>query len=106
MQKLIDGNSKTFWASTLKYKNATIEIDLKKVQTINFVEIQEYIALGQRVKSFTIEVWQNDNWKEVASETTIGYKRIVRIVPTSTQKIRIKMKETKAETVISEIKIW
>ena len=105
-QNLLDGNSKTFWASTLKDKNATIVIDLKKTQTINFIEIQEYIALGQRVKSFTIEVWKDDNWKEIASETTIGYKRILRIDPINSQKIRMKIIETKGEAVLSEIKVW
>lgn len=105
-QNIIDGNTKTFWASSKKDKNATIELDLKKVQTINFIEIQEFIALGQRVQSFTIEVWKDENWMEIASETTIGYKRIVKINPLNTQKIRIKIKETKAEVVISEVKVW
>ena len=105
-QNIIDGNTKTFWASSIKDKNATIELDLKKVQTINFIEIQEFIALGQRVQSFTIEVWKDENWMEIASETTIGYKRILKINPLNTQKIRIKIKETKAEVVISEVKVW
>lgn len=105
-QNIIDGNTKTFWASSIKDKNITIELDLKKVQTINFIEIQEFIALGQRVQSFTIEAWEDENWREIASETTIGYKRIVKINPLNTQKIRIKIKETKAEVVISEVKVW
>ena len=54
--------------------------------------IQEYIPLGQRVKSFSIEALDmNGQWKEIANETTIGYKRIVPVAQTTTKKIRINL---------------
>jgi alpha-L-fucosidase len=105
-QNLNDGNTKTYWAAAEGSKNATAELDFGKKQLINFVELQEYIALGQRVKSFSIEVWDGKDFKEVATETTVGYKRIVKIKETQTQKIRIKINETKAEVILSEIRVW
>ena len=103
-QNLTDGNNKTYWASS---KSATnIEIDLGQNQKINFIELSEYIALGQRVKTFEVEIWENGNWKNVAKETTIGYKRILKIEPVLTDKIRIKILDAKAEVVLSEVKVF
>ena len=103
---LIDGNAKTYWAAAEGSKNASVELDFGKNQLINFVELQEYIALGQRVKSFSLEIWDGNNWKEVATETTIGYKRIIKIKETQTQKIRIKINDSKAEVILGEIRVW
>jgi alpha-L-fucosidase len=105
-ENLTDGNTKTYWAASKNSKNATIELDLDKLKTVNFVEMQEYIALGQRVKSFAIDTWNGSNWKEAANETTIGYKRIIKITTTQTQKIRIRITDAKAEVILSEVKVW
>jgi alpha-L-fucosidase len=104
-QKLCDGDTKTFWAASENTNTAAIELDLGKSQEINFVEIQEYIALGQRVKSFAIDVWKNNEWQQVAQETTAGYKRIVQIEKSQTSKIRIRI-FSKAEVILSEVKLW
>jgi len=105
-QNLIDDNTKTYWAAAEGSKNASVELDFGKNQLINYVELQEYIALGQRVKSFSIEIWDGNNWKEVATETTIGYKRIIKITETQTQKIRININDSKAEVILGEIRVW
>jgi alpha-L-fucosidase len=69
--------------------------------------LQEYIKLGQRVKSFTIEVLQNGQWEQVANATTIGYKRIIRLEnPVETEKIRINVLDSKACPVISNVEIY
>jgi alpha-L-fucosidase len=105
-KNLTDGNTKTYWAASKNSKNATIELDLDNLKTVNFVEMQEYIALGQRVKSFAIDTWNGSTWKEAANETTIGYKRIIKITTTQTQKIRIRITDAKAEVILSEVKVW
>jgi len=68
--------------------------------------LQEYIRLGQRVKLFTVEAWQNNAWKEVASATTIGYKRILKLDGVNTNKIRINIKDAKACPVISNVEVY
>ncbi|MCP9767946.1 glycoside hydrolase family 29 [Lacihabitans sp. LS3-19] len=105
-QNLCDGDTKTYWAAAENTNSAVVELDLGKTQVVNFVEIQEYIALGQRVKSFALDVWKNNEWKQVAQETTIGYKRIVEIEKTQTSKIRIRILDAKAAVVLSEVKVW
>ena len=64
--------------------------------------IQEYIPLGQRIKTFTVEASMPDGtWKEIANETTIGYKRIVLTDKVETDKVRIVIKDALATPLIN-----
>jgi alpha-L-fucosidase len=58
------------------------------------------------VKSFTIEVLQNGQWEQVANATTIGYKRIIRINPVETEKVKINITGAKACPVMSNIEVY
>ncbi len=68
--------------------------------------LQEYIQLGQRVKSFSVEAWKEDRWQSIAKGTTIGYKRILKIDPVETDKLRITILDSKACPVISNVEIY
>lgn len=101
-----DANPETYWATDDGVTSGSIEINLGSEKTVKYVLLQEYIKLGQRVKSFTVEVWQGDNWKKVGEATTIGYKRIVKIDPVETSKVRINFLDAKACPVISNIEVY
>ena len=68
--------------------------------------LQEYIKLGQRVKSFDVVIWEDGGWKSVANGTTIGYKRILKIDPVKTSRVKVVIKEAKACPVLSNIEIF
>jgi alpha-L-fucosidase len=104
--KLIDGKKDTYWATDDGTNKGEIELTWKEKQKIRYIMLQEYIRLGQRVASFAIDAWTGNNWKEVASGTTIGYKRILKIDPVSTSKLRIRINESKACPVLSEIGVY
>ncbi len=105
-KNITDGNKETYWATNDQEKSGSVEIDLGKNRLISYVLLQEYIKLGQRVKKFSVEVEKNGKWQEVASGTTIGYKRILRINPVEAQKTRIVIKDSKACPVISNVEIY
>jgi alpha-L-fucosidase len=101
-----DGNKETYWATNDNEKTGTLEIDLGEKKLISYVLVQEYIKLGQRIKSFSIEVEKDNNWQKVAKGTTIGYKRILRLSSVETQKLRIVFEDSKACPVISNVEIY
>jgi alpha-L-fucosidase len=101
-----DGNKETYWATDDGIVNASLEINLGKQQKVSYVIIQEYIRLGQRIKSFDIEIWKDGSWQTAANGTTIGYKRIMEISPAETSKVRIRFTEAKACPVISNVEIY
>ncbi len=103
---LIDESKETFWATDDTITSGTIEISWDGRKTIRYVVLQEFIALGQRVKSFTIDAWKDNQWLPVVQGTTIGYKRILKIDPADTDKVRINITASKACPAISNIEIY
>ena len=103
---LADGNPNTYWATGEGQLQGSFTLSFVKPVTFNRLELQEFIALGQRVKAFTVSVQEGKEWREIAKETTIGYKRILRLPNTTTQSIRVDILDAKASPVISEVKVF
>ncbi|MEO6723316.1 MAG: alpha-L-fucosidase [Ferruginibacter sp.] len=105
-KNLVDGNNETYWATNDNVTTGSIEISLSKESLVKYIMLQEYIKLGQRVQSFTIEAMQNGSWQKIAEGTTIGYKRILKIDPVTTNKIKVSITASKACPVISGIAVY
>ncbi|MBZ4651243.1 MAG: Alpha-L-fucosidase 1 [Proteiniphilum sp.] len=105
-KNLIDGDKNTYWAMDDDVVTGSFELEFSEPQTVSYVLLQEYNPLGQRIKSFRVEVWNNDEWETVSEATTIGYKRILQINPVKTLKIRINITDSKACPVISNVELY
>ncbi|RYG10508.1 MAG: alpha-L-fucosidase, partial [Chitinophagaceae bacterium] len=106
VNNLIDGNTQTYWATADDTTDATITFELNKATTFDIISLQEFIALGQRIDSFSIEISNGNNWKKVYAGASIGAKRLVKLENVVTaQKIRIKLKAPVALT-LSEVGIY
>jgi alpha-L-fucosidase len=101
-----DGNKETYWTTDDQVKTGFIEIDLNGTRQIRYVVIQEYIKLGQRVKSFTIEILHGERWEKIAGGTTIGYKRILKFSPAEASRIRIQITDSRACPLISNVEVY
>ena len=103
---LQDGKYDSYWAVPDEERTPTLTVTFPEERTFNRVLLQEYIPLGQRVSSFAIDVLSEGQWKEIAAETTIGYKRIVLIPETSTQALRIRITGADACPVLNNLEIY
>ena len=71
--------------------------------------MQEYIPLGQRVKSFTVEYNKDGEWLPVKlneETTTIGYKRLLRFETVETNQIRVNINDARACLTINNIEAY
>lgn len=105
-KNVLDGNKETYWATDDNVTKASIEFLFKKPTAFNRVLLQEYIRLGQRVKAFTVEAKVDGEWKTIANETTIGYKRILRFPRIIASALRVTITDSKASIVISNIQAF
>ena len=103
---LTDGDYETYWTTDDQTKTGSFVINLGKPTDINRIVLQEYIPLGQRVASFSVEAWDGKQFTEIDRQTTIGYKRILSFPMLKTSKLRINILEADACPVISELQIF
>jgi alpha-L-fucosidase len=81
-------------------------LDLTTPQRFNRVMLGENMAVGQRVESFAVDVWDGATWKPVATATTIGYKRLLQIGTVSTQRVRVRVLESRAAPSIVTVALF
>jgi alpha-L-fucosidase len=105
-EKAIDGNSNTYWAVDDGVEAASLEIDFGREIEFNTFLAQENIALGQRVRKFSLQAWNGAAWKTIAQQTTIGHKRILRFPAVKTGKLKFTVESARACPVITNIEIY
>lgn len=103
---ITDGNKNTYWCTDDSITTGSFIIELKKEQPIKFILLQEYIRLGQRVQSFSIDAWKNASWQNISNATTIGYKRILPVKNIITSRIRVSIHAAKACPLISNVAVY
>ena len=102
-----DDHYENYWATDDTVTTAWVELIFNEPQTFNRVMLQEYIPLGQRVEKFHIEVEdENGNWRTLAEETTIGYKRIVLTETVTTEKVCIVIDQSRACIVLNRVGLF
>lgn len=101
-----DADKETYWTTGDATTSASLEVSLGQKVQIQYVVIQEYIQLGQRVSGFNVEYRTEDTWKPLVSATTIGYKRILNFNPVRTDKIRINITGSRACPLISNVEVY
>ena len=107
--KVNDGDLETFWATNDDYPYGTISFSMDKPVTMSRVLIQEYVKLGQRVKSFNLEGEKEGKWFKINTydtTSTVGYKRIVRFDPVELDKLIINFEESRGPLCISNIEAY
>ena len=82
------------------------EMTLPEARTVNYVQLQEEIALGQRISGFRVEAEDAGGWRTVAEGTTIGYKRILPVASVTARKVRVTITASLARPVLKDIALY
>lgn len=97
---LLDNDRYSYWATDDKVKTPELILDLHKPKSFNVIRLRENIKLGQRIDEVAVDAWQNGKWQQVASATSIGGNRLIRLDQSfKTSKVRLRV--TKAPVCIA-----
>jgi alpha-L-fucosidase len=105
-ENLFDGDRSTYWASDDQQTTPTLVADLGQPVTFNVVSLREHLPLGQRIEAFAVDRWQDGQWVEFASGTSIGNRRLVRVAPVTTDKVRLRITQAPVCVAVSEFGLF
>lgn len=104
---MVDGDPGTYWAAKDACLTPTLTFEFKTPRRFNRLSLQEYVALGQRVAAFTVEARSAEGeWRRIGNGSTIGYKRILLLPETTATAVRVRITDSKACPVISEVAVY
>lgn len=115
VKSLVDGDRNTYWATDDAVTKPVLLARFEKPTRFNVVSLREYLPLGQRVESFTLEAWrapdgQQDkgtgSWQEIAKGTSIGNLRLIRTEPLVTDQVRLTITGAAAAPALAEFGIF
>lgn len=104
-KEVLDNDLDTY--HSLEGTGSSFEVKMKKPVTINRIMIQEAVALrGERVESHAVDAWIDGSWKEIASASNIGYKRILRFPDVTTDRLRFRLLGSRLSPAISSFSAY
>ena len=103
-REVLDGDERTFWQPD--GLTGAFEIKLPQPGKVNRCVLQEALAShGQRVEKHKLDAWVNGKWKQVASATSIGYKRILRFTDVTSDRFRVRITNAFARPTLSRVSL-
>lgn len=79
-------------------------VTLPEKRWMNRIVLQEAIAtVGERAERFAVDARIDGEWKEIATSTNIGHKRILRVNDMETAALRFRLLQSRAMVAISKM---
>jgi alpha-L-fucosidase len=103
---LLDGNRSTCWAVDDGIESAEVVLEFPGAVTFNMVGLKEFISLGQRIKSFAVDVYKDREWVEYVRGTAVGNRRLIKKERCTTERVRLRICKSLACPVLSEMNLF
>lgn len=104
---LIDGNPATSWATDDQVHVAYAVLEFKRPITFSVAAVKEDIRYGQRVDAFAVEQWDSGDWRQIASSTSIGPRKYIRLDrPVTASRVRLRITAASASPVLSAFSLF
>lgn len=82
-------------------------LDLAGSKTFDVISVQEDLNVGMRTQSFAVDRWTGSGWSEIATDTTIGHKKLVRpAAPVTTDRLRLRITGFRSAPAIASLSLF
>jgi alpha-L-fucosidase len=103
---VIDGSGDSYWATDDGVTTPELTLDFGREVTFNVVRLREYLPLGQRIEAVVLDCWRDGAWSELARATSIGSCRLVRVAPTATSRLRLRITQAPVCPALTELALF
>ncbi|WP_406327928.1 alpha-L-fucosidase [Streptomyces sp. NBC_00203] len=101
----LDGSLDTSWQPTAD--TGALVLDLAGPKTFDVISVQEDLNIGMRTQSFAVDRWTGSGWSEIATDTTIGHKKLVRLAaPVTTDRLRLRITGSRSAPAIASLSLF
>jgi len=104
--KACDDNDETRWATDNGTHSAWLEVDLGSAQSIGRAVIRQAFPELKRVLKYSIEYWENDQWKSCYSGENLADIVNVSFDPVTAQRVRLNITEATEGPTIWEFQLF
>jgi len=100
---LVDADRRSYWTTDDAVTSAEVTLTLPQPATFDVVDLREHLPLGQRIDAFALDRWSDGAWAPIASGTSIGNRRLVRLPePVTTDRVRLRITQAAATPALSD----
>ena len=97
---LLDDDRYTYWSTDDAIHTSVLTLTLPEETAFNVIRLRENIKLGQRIEAVEIEAMLQGSWQKIASATSIGANRLIRL-PENVKSKQVRLKITKSPVSIA-----
>jgi alpha-L-fucosidase len=102
----LDGSPDTFWSAPQGSHHASLEVEFVKPQTFDRTVTMEWLADGQHVQKYAVEIWVDGKWKPIVTGQAIGHKKIDSFPPVTANRVRLNIISSTSEAHIREFQLY
>ena len=104
--KTVDKGTDTYWTTDDWTTAAEIEYDLGAKKRFSLAMLQEHLKSGQRIEACAFDAWLDGAWKELGQGTTGGCKKLFRFPPVETDKVRVRILQSRVAPTLSNFGLF
>ncbi|MBQ2842447.1 MAG: alpha-L-fucosidase [Clostridia bacterium] len=105
-QMALSHNPNEYWHSGENPEGSELILDIGDEYDIDKIVLGEHIRTGQQIEKFSLYAKINGKWKKLASETTIGYKRICRFKEIRVRYFKLVIEKARCFATISKFEAY
>lgn len=103
---MLDAKKETYWTTEGEIESASLEFDFSEPVQFDRLLLQENIRVGQRIESFILEKWNDNQWQKITEGTTVGYKRLLRLPEVEAHKVRLQILKSRTSPTLSNFGLF
>ncbi len=94
------------WISKSRADTASLEFVLPRKETFDVAALRENILVGQRIEEFRIDYWDDGEWRRLSDGTTVGYERLLRFNPVTTDRVRVVIQKSRLNPTLAHFGLY